>query len=239
LAGGTISPGWYPDPEGSGRRRWWDGQQWTTHYEATPPAQITSPPAPAFAPVQPFVPVAPRTGTSGGTKVLIWILAILGVLIVLGIGGCVACGALVTNEVNNALEDKDYGTVGLRQPVTVRGTTYEALNVKTTERIGGQFGEQASGKFVIVTLRISNKGNESALVTSSDLLLQARNGRRFQPDDRAQISSENPLIFETLKPRETREGTVVYDVPSDLVAGARLRLEALLGNGHANVRLGV
>lgn len=30
----TITPaGWYPDPRGAPGHRWWDGQQWTEHYQ--------------------------------------------------------------------------------------------------------------------------------------------------------------------------------------------------------------
>jgi hypothetical protein len=29
-------PGWYPDPQGSGQQRWWDGTTWTSQYQ--PPA---------------------------------------------------------------------------------------------------------------------------------------------------------------------------------------------------------
>lgn len=36
----TTPPGWYDD--GSGRRRWWDGVQWTDHFEPTPAAPPTT-----------------------------------------------------------------------------------------------------------------------------------------------------------------------------------------------------
>jgi hypothetical protein len=28
------TPGWYPDPSGGSRLRWWDGSDWTDHYRA-------------------------------------------------------------------------------------------------------------------------------------------------------------------------------------------------------------
>jgi hypothetical protein len=29
-------PGWYPDPEGTSRLRWWEGTDWTDLYRARP-----------------------------------------------------------------------------------------------------------------------------------------------------------------------------------------------------------
>jgi uncharacterized protein YxjI len=48
-----TSPGWYPDPSGSGQQRYWDGNQWTQHLAPQqPPAAGQHPPQQQHAPAQ-------------------------------------------------------------------------------------------------------------------------------------------------------------------------------------------
>lgn len=61
----STPAGWYDD--GSGRRRWWDGQQWTEHFAPETPAAPQTPTAPevpaapqARAASQPEVPAVPQ-----------------------------------------------------------------------------------------------------------------------------------------------------------------------------------
>lgn len=37
------APGWYPDPNGSGGQRWYDGTQWTAHAAPPPPRPLYGP----------------------------------------------------------------------------------------------------------------------------------------------------------------------------------------------------
>lgn len=46
-------PGWYQDPSGSGRRRWFDGRRWTARYYGEEDAVPVAPPAPTAEAVEP------------------------------------------------------------------------------------------------------------------------------------------------------------------------------------------
>lgn len=46
-----ADPGWYPDPQGGGGQRWWDGTAWTQHVHPAPPPQPpVSQPQPVSSP---------------------------------------------------------------------------------------------------------------------------------------------------------------------------------------------
>lgn len=58
-----LPAGWYPDPDGTPRRRWWDGREWTEYTAAfQKPAPIDLPPETAASPVP--VPVRRATAPS-------------------------------------------------------------------------------------------------------------------------------------------------------------------------------
>jgi len=41
----SVPAGWYPDPAGTPRQRWWDGGAWTEHYNEVPVAAASQPAA--------------------------------------------------------------------------------------------------------------------------------------------------------------------------------------------------
>ena len=49
MAEKTQSPGWYPDPDGGGRERWWDGVSWSDTRRGAN-STTASPVAPAIPP---------------------------------------------------------------------------------------------------------------------------------------------------------------------------------------------
>jgi ferric-dicitrate binding protein FerR (iron transport regulator) len=73
-----TEPGWYPDPYGTGAKRWHDGTKWTSHLEVVP---MPPPPAPAAAPVPPAPPRRPNhalhlvlTVLTAGLWLPVWVI---------------------------------------------------------------------------------------------------------------------------------------------------------------------
>ena len=48
-----TSPGWYPDPQGTGGERWFDGTNWSADNVRPAPGSDVPPPPPGYAPPPP------------------------------------------------------------------------------------------------------------------------------------------------------------------------------------------
>lgn len=59
----TLPPaGWYPDPDGSGQSRWWNGQSWTEHFApfAAADTVVSAPAHPVTVPLPSAAQARPR-----------------------------------------------------------------------------------------------------------------------------------------------------------------------------------
>jgi hypothetical protein len=257
--------GWYPDS--SGANRWWDGEKWTDHTQPPPPQD--APPAGSAEPasVSPTVsqtraqaPTKTRADAKAEKayakasrpwykkKRWIGLIALL-VIIVIAVatssadtGGPEVVGG--SGESEKSSSDNDAGSkdnpLRLGQTVKLEGTQYTVTKARTSPRVGSQFfQETANGIYVIVTITIENKKNETKTFFEDAAKFISSNGKRYSTDDDGSIAADDPLILEDMQPDVPKQGKLVFDVPKGNVKGGVLELSDLYGNGEAYIDLGL
>ncbi|MFL5862973.1 MAG: DUF4352 domain-containing protein [Solirubrobacteraceae bacterium] len=124
--------------------------------------------------------------------------------------------------------------LGPHGAVVVDTLKWRVLNATSTSTIGDTslgLGAKANGKFVVVTLKVTNGKSESVDLTDGVLKLEV-NGKTYDPDSSGTTAAigagENPLFLETLGPDVTLTSKVVFDVPpSVLHASPQMRFGEL------------
>jgi hypothetical protein len=132
------------------------------------------------------------------------------------------------------------GVVG--QKVTNAGTSYRVTDVRTTKTLGDQeygMGEKANGTFVIVGIELTNNKNETKTFMDNSAKIVTTDGSKYESSTEASFELKDDLMLEDIQPDLTTTGHIGYDVPESKLAGAKLVIEDLWGNGEVKVDLGL
>lgn len=127
-----------------------------------------------------------------------------------------------SNTANNSSSSNQNEVYGLNQPAQDGDLVFTVTNVKTANTLGGEFfKETAQGKFYVLTLKIENKGSETATFDSSMAKIIDSENREFSHSvggQTANIASKNSLdlFLQQIQPSLSVTGEIVFDLPTNV-----------------------
>lgn len=174
-------------------------------------------------------------------KVWFWAL----VVIVIAIGGIGGSGSddsskdskssssssevsQVESAKSSESSSSEKATYGIGQDVAVGKLTYKVNSVTTDTNVGGQFGVNAKGVFMIVNISITNNDTKVASISDGSLKIKS-NGAEYKADSSAGIYANdagNSAAFSDLNPGTTQTTNIVFDVPQTVVDDPNAKFEA-------------
>ena len=210
----TTPAGWYPDPEGAGGQRFWNGDAWTDH---------RAPDAP------PGVVGATHTTSRGPDRRLLIGLA-AAVVVVLIVGGVVAV-VLMKNDAGDITVTARPEASSAEPSETEEGPTepqaagtgdevrdgnfaFVVNGVRTTDVVADpefpELNATADGEYVIVDLSVTNvSAEQQTFIASFNTLSDGTT--EFEVDEDAWLYVGNTVT--DVGPGQTIETAVVFDVP--------------------------
>ena len=221
----TTPSGWYPDPDGSGGQRYFDGQSWTDHRAA---AAVEAPPLEAAA-------AAPRSSGPNG-KVIAGVIAAVVVLVIVGVAAVVMTlktdvgESTVTRKPSDASAETsvvpsgpETGVEGptlenqawtMGQPVRDGNFEFVVTGIDRAPVVADpefpDLQKAAAGEYVFVNMKVTNVGTEPQTFFASFNTL-SDGSTEFTSDDEAWIYLGNTLA--DLNPGDSIDTAVVFDVP--------------------------
>jgi len=105
------------------------------------------------------------------------------------------------------------------EPTSEPKVTSKVLDKKTFSYVGNAqygIGKKPSGIFLVFNIEIENIGSEPVYITSNDVKLFDKQGRKYVPDTEAmlfwEMDHQNSFTFETINPGIKQKGVVIFDV---------------------------
>ena len=178
-----------------------------THPTTWQPPQIPAPPAP-----QP-----PRKSWFARHKIITGLLALVLIGVVASAVNGGGSSAPTTSSPGVADEQSDAPTTAkIGQKVRDGQFEFTVTKVqKGVKSVGDQYlNEKAQGQFVLVSVTVSNIGDQAQLLSDSSQKVRDAKGREFSSDTGAAIYvKDNKVFLEEINPGNAVKGTLVFDMP--------------------------
>lgn len=119
---------------------------------------------------------------------------------------------------------------GIGEVVKVGDAEFIVNSTSTAKNVGGQFGSNAQGTYLLVNVTVKNVGNEAITTDTSFFKLKAGE-KTYEADSTASIHTDTDLKFflQQVNPDISNTGTVVFDVTDEVIANPDLMLQVQTG----------
>lgn len=245
----SPSPGWYPDPDGGPALRWFNGTDWTYQYQA--PTQQFAPPNWTEHRAQ------PQSKKSKKGIILGSIGAVLALFLLIGLasGGedekksptttkASAPSSSVSTVAPVPVAPEPVGPTVAPAGSAVRDGKFEfrVLSIERAKSVSDPTGNPymtttAQGEFIVITMSVTNIGNEAQNYFGQNQKVIDANGREYDANSAAGMWMNTGLsIMGDINPGNAIQVKIAFDVPPGTQA-TELELHDSMFSGGVSVRL--
>ena len=114
--------------------------------------------------------------------------------------------------------------------VNVGKVTYVVNSVETATNVGGEYGQNSKGTYLLVNISVTNNGDE-ALTVDNSLFKLLNDGKEYDSDSAAGIyaNDDSSFFLESVNPELSLTGYIVFDVSDTVINSSTKQLKVSTG----------
>ena len=132
-------------------------------------------------------------------------------------------------------KSKDIPTYKMSETFKIADVEYTIHTKEVVQNVGGEFGMNAKGSYLILNVTVKNNGTKAITVSDSDFKL-VKDKTEYKTDSTAGIYANNDanLFFTSVNPENEVTGNVVFDLNPDTISDTNLKLKVNAGFENSN-----
>lgn len=136
----------------------------------------------------------------------------------------------VKTETKAEPKKEEKKVAGFNEPVKVGDVVFTAAGSSLADNVGGEYGQDAQGKYLIVDVAVKNEGKK-AITTDSSFFKLKIGETEYEADTTAGIyaNQDSEFFLQNVNPGIENKGKVVFDIPEEAANSKDLILNVQTG----------